>query len=580
MFKRFFKKKHHYQTNGNKKNISAYAQRFILEDRLVFDAALPVAIGDAFDFQAELTPTPQVDEVITPNLAGQITDIFNPLDNATTASESDEYKVINDGQVTITVKGGVGATITRTFSVIKDDVIRYVMAASSIDTTRTDGTDGTTTEIYINNNVVMVADDSTSAASSIVIDFLRDTDGDGVVDYMDIDDDNDGMLDTDEGLSFSTLNPDPSSERYLNSGAHSNTTHNSPQLDSTRGWVSANGTDPNQFVGMLFDGEYGISSVTTKGRGDFNQWVTSYQLEATKNGTDWVSLGVFSGNTDRNTPVINLVPNSDTDWLGLRINPLEKISGNFGLRFGFELISTIDTDGDGVANHLDLDSDNDGISDLTGSGLTNLPHNATDADDTFVPLTDSTQSFDTHLPNPGNFSSTLVSNKTPTTSTDPNLNILHDDEEHEEEHHEHHEEHEEHEEHDDSEEHIGQHIRSHTSTTNPLHINVSSAEDLGTIMGVVRSHTEETNASASIATYSSKIRLDKAPTARNKLSQSENNDNSDGHDKDEENIEIANTEKGENAIVENQANEILEGDAVPPVKILDGQTNKALSTID
>ena len=38
------------------------------------------------------------------------------------------------------------------------------------------------------------------------------------------------------------------------------------------------------------------------------------------------------------------------------------------LQFAMEVVTTVDTDGDGIGDHLDLDSDNDGISDLVESG--------------------------------------------------------------------------------------------------------------------------------------------------------------------------------------------------------------------
>ena len=130
-----------------------------------------------------------------------------------------------------------------------------------------------------------------------------------------------------------------------------NAAHNTPQLNSVQGW-SAQTNNTSQFIGMLFDEPLGISSVTTQGRANANQWVTSYQLEATKDGVTWESLGTYSGNNDRSTQVTNEVSNTDTDWVGLRINPLTWV-GHVSLRFGFNLgVTPVNPD-------VDLDREND-----------------------------------------------------------------------------------------------------------------------------------------------------------------------------------------------------------------------------
>ena len=130
------------------------------------------------------------------------------------------------------------------------------------------------------------------------------------------------------------LDPDPGSSNYIQSGYYS-TSHNSPQLTSTRGWSGKSASATNQFVGITFSASI-IKGVTTKGRGDYNQWVKTYDLQATKDGTTWTSLGIYTANSDRNTEVFNSVSNSDSDWIGLRINP-KTWTGHPSLRFQFTL---------------------------------------------------------------------------------------------------------------------------------------------------------------------------------------------------------------------------------------------------
>merc|ERR1719391_1389544 len=51
---------------------------------------------------------------------------------------------------------------------------------------------------------------------------------------------------------------------------------------------------------------YLITGVTTQGRGNWGtdetgQWVTSYSVRVSENGYDWVNMGRFVGNFDRET---------------------------------------------------------------------------------------------------------------------------------------------------------------------------------------------------------------------------------------------------------------------------------------
>jgi len=198
-----------------------------------------------------------------------------------------------------------------------------------------------------------------------------DTDGDNVSDICDLDDDNDGVLDSDENGSLLVIDADPSSADYLYSTIY-DSNHNLPQLNSTRSWCATSSTSNNEFVGMLFNQPSQIVEVTTQGRADYNQWVTAYELQGTKDGTTWVSIDNYTGNSDRNSLVTHSVINTDTDWLGARIRPTARISHN-SLRFEFKIIffdNNLDNDGDGVPNHLDLDSDGDGCSDAFEAGAT------------------------------------------------------------------------------------------------------------------------------------------------------------------------------------------------------------------
>ena len=200
-----------------------------------------------------------------------------------------------------------------------------------------------------------------------------DPDRDGVGNYADVDDDNDGVLDVVEDTGGQAvirefLNADPNSPNFISSGSY-DANHNNPALDSNSAWSAPSPPNTSQFIGMMFDGPRAIESVVTQGRANSNQWVTSFQLQATRDGANWISLGTYSANSDSNTKVTNAVSDTNTDWIGLRINP-QSWTGYSSLRFGFHLEiaspnpdADLDRDNDGIVDRLDIDSDNDGITD-------------------------------------------------------------------------------------------------------------------------------------------------------------------------------------------------------------------------
>lgn len=241
------------------------------------------------------------------------------------------------------------------------------------------------------------------------INACTDTDGDGIRDIIDIDDDNDGVLDTVEGLVCPSLNI-----------SCDNATANYKAVN----WTSFNATT-NTAVGsvVLTNGE----TVTVNYSGDVRSLQASGALA---NATEYCPTSTSSGSTNMiqtfsgvgtvhkfvfSKPVLNPIfqiwslgaggspvtyqfttdvailksnaaltqPNSNTitgaegngsvvfagsqTEISFVANALENWSG-LTLAFGFTAsdsggCSSIDTDGDGIPNHLDLDSDGDGCPD-------------------------------------------------------------------------------------------------------------------------------------------------------------------------------------------------------------------------
>ncbi len=167
-----------------------------------------------------------------------------------------------------------------------------------------------------------------------------DTDGDGIPDNLDLDSDNDGILDLYESITdpaiLNTL--DPNGDGVVD-GPY-----------GTNGLADIAETSPGS----------GIPTVVledTDGDGVPN----SVDLDSDNDGVFDVTeagTGAIDANND------GIVDGTDTDGDGIINTPLTDTNATFGGNQG----TLVDTDGDGVVNMLDLDADNDGIFDVTESG--------------------------------------------------------------------------------------------------------------------------------------------------------------------------------------------------------------------
>ena len=176
-----------------------------------------------------------------------------------------------------------------------------------------------------------------------------DTDGDGVLDYVDLDADNDGVLDLYEsGLSDALLAViDPDGDGVINSGVNTSGTNG---LSDTLETVADNGTLNYTVLDTDGDGVNNFNDLDSDNDG-------LPDLTENGNGTDANTDGIIDGTTD--TDGDGVLDSGDSD----------------DAAFGSPSTTPLDTDQDGVNNSIDIDSDNDGITDLTESGGT-----GTDAD--------------------------------------------------------------------------------------------------------------------------------------------------------------------------------------------------------
>ncbi|MEN8123808.1 MAG: gliding motility-associated C-terminal domain-containing protein, partial [Bacteroidota bacterium] len=257
------------------------------------------------------------------------------------------------------------------------------------------------------NNIAYACDPVTTSATAGFISLL-DTDGDNVPDLADLDDDNDGILDTDEGdgavdtdgdgipdsLSLDSDGDgcsDVTEAGFENNGADMLGNQNPPTVDAngqvtsaTDGYTTPNDLDNNgtpdfQEAGVAAtittqpvdqDFDYGntatFSVVTT---GDTYQWE-----ESTDNGATWTSLiegGDYTGvNTDQLT-----VSNAD---INMYFNDYRVVVNNIAFACDPGTPSDVvtynelpDSDNDTIFDIIDTDDDNDGILDtVEGDGDT------------------------------------------------------------------------------------------------------------------------------------------------------------------------------------------------------------------
>ncbi len=172
----------------------------------------------------------------------------------------------------------------------------------------------------------------------------RDTDGDGVPDYLDLDSDNDGIKDLTES-GFTGL-----------VDANNDGVVDGPDADNDGIQDSADGND----------GAFGTANLTTPRDTDGDGAANYRDLDSDNDGIKDLTesgrpdLGTLDANND------GVLDGADADGDGIRDN-VDTDDAIFGSP---ETITFMDTDSDTVPNYLDLDSDNDGIKDLYESGLT------------------------------------------------------------------------------------------------------------------------------------------------------------------------------------------------------------------
>ncbi|MEG1592136.1 beta strand repeat-containing protein [Chryseobacterium sp.] len=226
-------------------------------------------------------------------------------------------------------------------------------------------------------------------ATSKVVNLCADTDGDGINDFIDIDDDNDGVVDAVESPSCF----------YTQSEAQTITAVSS-QLVSYSTYVPANAIDGdastlnafNPSVNWVGQELYRVTPVTpiaiSSMQLDLVNWALSngaantFKMQGSTDGTSWTDLSVAVASTATTgtfTVSNSLLPNNvysyyrligvaGTSYYG-GVTEIRLIPNNYVASAHPKLTCVSDTDGDGILNHLDLDSDGDGCPDAVEAGV-------------------------------------------------------------------------------------------------------------------------------------------------------------------------------------------------------------------
>ena len=184
-----------------------------------------------------------------------------------------------------------------------------------------------------------------------------DTDGDGVRDDVDLDIDGDGILNEDEMVPSSFSATSDQVDINTTGGSSTNT------IDLSAYGVSIG--DTVDISNILADGDLNGDSETFTldfNNGEYNTGDVQTDIQNNGSLTSLTTPQTFTVTVvDIGGGVPGLIVTGDASG---DVNPL---SGNPALSYTFDIDGTglvsVDSDGDGIADHLDLDSDNDGITD-------------------------------------------------------------------------------------------------------------------------------------------------------------------------------------------------------------------------
>ncbi|TMM30338.1 DUF11 domain-containing protein [Polaribacter aestuariivivens] len=280
---------------------------------------------------------------------------------------------------------GKTTTLTTTGSVVSGIIIETTTGNITVDNTVAPG-------IYtLSYSLCEDADPTNCQTATITINVLLDTDFDGVADVNDLDDDNDGILDVNEVCATGTytfVNPNQIDGTVDGSNFTLTGVSNNGAPWTSADVTSANFSSPSSFfspsAGVLPAIKYGGG---TGGRGSFTlaggetriirfhiaqlagntlTFSEPFRIITTGNAalsssSDTTLTGVAVPGGDANGTIEFLNPINSVSWSTTTVGPSPNEGDGF---FIAVLACDVDTDGDGLLNSLDLDSDGDSCNDV------------------------------------------------------------------------------------------------------------------------------------------------------------------------------------------------------------------------
>ncbi|MGI9424532.1 MAG: tandem-95 repeat protein, partial [Hyphomicrobiaceae bacterium] len=194
--------------------------------------------------------------------------------------------------------------------------------------------------------------------ATVTIDVTLDTDGDSIADVNDIDDDNDGILDTVEGTVTTPYTTTTPLVQIFTTGGTSTDT-----IDLS-GFGAAIG-DVITISNVVADGDLNSASET------FSLNFNTGEFSAAGLTTGFQNAGSLQPITTPITQTISVIDiGGGTPGIQVTVtasSSVNPIGANPALEYQFTIAgsttATVDTDGDGIIDSLDIDSDNDGITD-------------------------------------------------------------------------------------------------------------------------------------------------------------------------------------------------------------------------
>ncbi|MDO6813563.1 gliding motility-associated C-terminal domain-containing protein, partial [Tenacibaculum soleae] len=207
-------------------------------------------------------------------------------------------------------------------------------------------------------------------ATDVQIYSLEDTDGDGIADVNDLDDDNDGIPDTSEGTGDTDGDGVPD---YLDLDSD-----NDGILDVNEG---GDGTLDTNNDGVIDANDNGFTDVNNDGQADGSENAGNEEPDTDGDGVpdyqdldsdnDGINDVIEDGNVDANND--GIADGADADGDGI-VDSVDADDLVFGEGNGGESDNT-DSDSDGIPDYQDLDSDDDGVNDVVEGGNEDIDGN-------------------------------------------------------------------------------------------------------------------------------------------------------------------------------------------------------------